>query len=65
MTTNQIVLLLDICQGFSKDRHLGTLERDLQILLRKGLIDSTKTDWKLTDRGYQVANLLLLVGDLV
>ena len=41
MTINQIMVLLDAFRGtLSKDRHMGTYEKDVQVLQSRGLLDA-------------------------
>lgn len=69
MTCNQLIVLLDVHRGFSRDRHLGTMDRDLLRLERDGLIrrgacDVSSFDYDLTDRGEEVVETVLKVANL-
>lgn len=42
LTTNQLILLLDIQRGFNRKAHTGTLAEDMRVLTRLHLIVVTK-----------------------
>jgi len=39
LTPNQVIVLFDCYRGFSKETHCGTMEKDIKLLRRLGLID--------------------------
>jgi len=68
MTANQVIVLLDIRRGFDKSRHLGTVDEDVKMLLKAGLVcpwNSVKEfPYILTARGQEVVGRLLEQADL-
>jgi hypothetical protein len=66
MTTNQIVVLLDIYRGFQADRHPATLESDLFFLRKVRWIEEVpsqgheiiKWKWRLTSQGHEIIKWL-------
>ena len=53
LTINQIMLLLDIYRG-TATQHMGTMQQDIEVLKRLGLIMISKgdnVDYEITDEG--------------
>ena len=51
LTTNQIILLLDISRGTQTQTKIGTTERDVIVLVNKGYITAKGVDISITDYG--------------
>ena len=67
MTTNQIIVLLDVHRGFTSHGHAGTLKQDLEYLERKDLIKGVAGltfDWELTAKGTKVVEVLKTVASI-
>jgi len=67
MTANQVIVLLDVHRGFKRDIHPGTIERDLQTLMRDAVIDTGSGphfEFELTEKGDKLVKRLLEQADL-
>lgn len=52
LTPNQLMVLLDCYRGtFNRDRHLGSVNEDQDLLVRCGLIEGASARPRVTDRG--------------
>lgn len=71
MTSNQLMVLLDIYRGtFYRERHMGTVDTDLATLSHLCLIESRGKGYSngrrdLTERGEKLIKALLGVASLV
>jgi hypothetical protein len=60
MTANQVIVLLDIKRGFNKSRHLGTVDEDVKMLLKEGLIkEGASFPYELTETGEVLTEKIL------
>jgi len=62
MTVNQVIVLLDIRRGFDKSRHHGTVDEDVKMLLKAGLVcqwNHKAFPYILSARGQEVVERLL------
>lgn len=73
MTTNRLIVLLDVRRGFHPEGHTGTLELDLKVLVDDGLIycdqhhslgKTVNTYYHLTKEGEALVDRLLQQADL-
>jgi len=65
MTTNRLILLLDIHRGYDESNHTGTLREDLVRLEKDGLILSGVNGPILSRKGQDVVEVVLGVASLV
>lgn len=66
MTSNQLILLLDVRRGFSREGHTGTLNKDIEYLKGWGLIEVGVSPltvdgfrYRLTEDGEKVCDSIL------
>jgi len=51
LSTNQIILLLNICKKNDNEEMLSSYETDLIILFQRKLIEKKSTLWEVTQKG--------------